>query len=58
MENATRSTLTYVAGQIVHALDNTVSQFAVHSAILETSGLPVAAAFGFMPGLVIGFKQG
>lgn len=58
MENATRSTLTSVAGQAVHALNNTASQFAAHSATLETSGLPVAAAFGFMPGLMIGFKRG
>ena len=58
MENATRTTLTNVAGQAVHALNNTASQFAAHSAIIETSGLPVAAAFGFMPGLMVGFKRG
>jgi uncharacterized membrane protein (Fun14 family) len=52
---ATRTTLTNVAGQAVHALKNTASQFAAHSATLETSGLPVAAAFGFMPG---GLKKG
>jgi uncharacterized membrane protein (Fun14 family) len=50
MENATRSTLTNIAGQAVHALNNTASQFAAHSTIAEAAGLPVAAAFGFMPG--------
>jgi uncharacterized membrane protein (Fun14 family) len=52
MENATRTTLTSVAGQAVHTLNNTASKFAAHSTTLETSGLPIAAAFGFMPGLM------
>jgi uncharacterized membrane protein (Fun14 family) len=58
MENATRSTLTNIAGQAVHALNNTASQFAAHSTILETSGLPIVAVFGFMPGLMFGLKKG
>jgi hypothetical protein len=49
MENATKTTLTNVA---VHALNNTTSQFAAHSTTVAAS-LPVAAAFGFMPGLWI-----
>jgi uncharacterized membrane protein (Fun14 family) len=56
MENATRATLTNVAGQVGHALNNTASQFTAHSTTIETSGLPVAAAFGFMPGLLFGLK--
>ena len=28
-----------------------VAQFAAHSSTIETSALPVAAAFGFVPGL-------
>lgn len=51
MENATRSALTDVAGQAVHALNTTATQFAA-------SGLPVAAIFGFVPGLMVGFKKG
>lgn len=31
--------------------------FAVHSSILEASGVPVADA-GFMPGLLFGLKRG
>ena len=58
MENATRSTLTNVAGQAVHALNNTASQFAAHSSTVEATGLLVAAAFGFMPGLILGLKRG
>ena len=40
MENATRSTLTNVAGQAVHALNNAASQFAAHSTTEEVAGLP------------------
>ena len=58
MENATRATLTNVAGQLGHALNNTASQFATHSTDVETAGLPVAASFGFMPGLMLGLKRG
>jgi hypothetical protein len=48
-----------VAGQAVHALNNTASQFAAHSSIIETAtGLPMVAAFGFMPGLMLGLKKG
>jgi uncharacterized membrane protein (Fun14 family) len=48
MENATKTTLTNVAGQVGHVLNNTASQFAAHSTMVEAAGLPVAAAFGFM----------
>jgi uncharacterized membrane protein (Fun14 family) len=58
MENATRSTLTNVAGQAVHALNTTTTQFAVHPSVIAASGLPVAAVFGFVPGLMVGFKKG
>jgi uncharacterized membrane protein (Fun14 family) len=58
MENATKTTLVNVAGQAVHALNNTASQFATHSSTLEAAGLPVAAAFGFMPGLMFGLRKG
>ena len=58
MENATRSTLTNVAGQAVHALNNTASQFAAHSSAITASGVPLAAAFGFVPGLLTGLKKG
>ncbi len=58
MENATRTTLTSVVGQAVHALNNTASQFATHSSTIATSGSPIAAGLGFVPGLVIGFKRG
>jgi uncharacterized membrane protein (Fun14 family) len=58
MENTAKNTLTNVAGQVGHALNNTASQFAAHSSTIEASGLPVAAAFGFMPGLMLGLKKG
>ena len=61
MENATRATLTNVAGQVGHALNNTASQYyyiAAHSTTVEAAGLPVAAAFGFMPGLLFGLRKG
>jgi uncharacterized membrane protein (Fun14 family) len=58
IENATKGTLTNIAGQVGHALNNTASQFAANSIPMEASGLPIAAAFGFIPGLMIGFKRG
>ena len=58
MENATKITLTNVAGQAVHALNNTASQFAAHSTTVEVAGSPVAAASGFMPGLLLGLRKG
>jgi uncharacterized membrane protein (Fun14 family) len=58
MENATRTTLTNITGQAVHVLNNTASQFATHSSTIATSGLPVAAGLGFVPGLMVGFKKG
>jgi hypothetical protein len=58
MENATKATLTNVAGQMGRALNNTASQFTVHSTTVEAAGLPVAAAFGFMPGLMVGLRKG
>jgi len=58
MENATRSALTNVTGQVVHALNNTATQFAAHPSAVTASGLPIAAAVGFIPGLLMGFKKG
>jgi uncharacterized membrane protein (Fun14 family) len=58
IESASRTTLTSVAGQAVDALNNTASQFATHSSTIATSGSPIAAGLGFVPGLVIGLKKG
>jgi uncharacterized membrane protein (Fun14 family) len=58
IENATRSVLTNASGQVVHALNNTATQFAAHPSGVATSGLPIAAMFGFVPGLLTGFKKG
>jgi len=38
--------------------NNTASQFATHSSTIEAAGLPVVAAFGFMPGLLLGLRKG
>jgi uncharacterized membrane protein (Fun14 family) len=58
MENGTSTTLTGVEVHVVHALNNTASQFATHSFTIATSGSPVAAGLGFVPGLMFGFKRG
>ena len=58
MEDTSKSTLTHASEQIVHALNNTATQLASHSSTLAASGLPVAATFGFVPGLMMGFKKG
>ena len=58
MEDASRSTLTNASEQVVHALNNTATQFASHPSAVAASSLPVAAMAGFVPGLMIGFKKG
>jgi uncharacterized membrane protein (Fun14 family) len=58
MENATRSALTNASGLVVHALNNTATQFVAHSSAVSTLGLPIVAAIGFVPGLLTGFKKG
>ena len=58
MENATMTTLSSVEGHVVDSLNNTASQFATHYSTIATSGSPIAAGLGFVPGLVIGFKRG
>jgi uncharacterized membrane protein (Fun14 family) len=58
MEDASRSTLTSASEQVVHALNNTATLFAAHPSAVAASGLPVAAMFGFVPGLMMGLKKG
>ena len=58
MENASRSTLTNASEEVVHALNNTATQFASHPSAVYASGLPIAATFGFVPGLMMGFRKG
>jgi uncharacterized membrane protein (Fun14 family) len=58
MEDASRSTLTNASEQVIHVLNNTATQFAGHTSTLTASGLPIAATFGFVPGLMMGFKKG
>jgi len=58
MEDASRSTLTNASEQVIHALNNTATQFTSHASSLSASGLPIAAMFGFVPGLMMGFKKG
>ena len=58
MENATKATLTNVAGQAVHALNNTASYFAAHSTTVEAASLPMGAAVGFTSGLMFGLRKG
>ncbi|MGB8934552.1 MAG: FUN14 domain-containing protein [Candidatus Nitrosopolaris sp.] len=58
MEDASRSTLTNASEQVVHALNNTATQFASHTSTLAASGLPIAVTFGFVLGLMMGFKKG
>ena len=58
MEDASRSALTNVSEQVVHVLNSTTTQFAAHPSAVAASGLPIAAKFGFVPGLMMGFKKG
>ncbi|HXX95795.1 MAG TPA: hypothetical protein VEL11_01595 [Candidatus Bathyarchaeia archaeon] len=58
MEYASRSTLTNASEQVIHALNNTATQFVSHPSAAAASGYPIAATFGFVPGLMMGFKKG
>jgi uncharacterized membrane protein (Fun14 family) len=58
MQDASRSTLTNTSEQVVHALNSTATQFAVHPSNLGAPALPIAATFGFVPGLMMGFRKG
>ena len=58
MEDASRSTLTNASDQVVHALSNTATKFASHTSAVSVSALPIAATFGFVPGLMMGLKKG
>ena len=58
MEDASRNTLTNASEQVIHPFNNTATQFAAHPSTLTASGLPIAATFGFVPGLMMGFKKG
>jgi uncharacterized membrane protein (Fun14 family) len=58
VEDASRGTLTSASEQLIQALNNTATQFASHPSTLAASGSPIAAIFGFVPGLMMGFKRG
>jgi uncharacterized membrane protein (Fun14 family) len=58
IEDAAKSTLTEITDQAIHALNNTASNFQAHPSGLGSVGLPIAVAFGFMPGLVFGLRRG
>jgi len=58
MEDASRSTLTNASEQVVNALNNTATQFASHPSAVSASDLPIAATFGFVPGLITGLRKG
>ncbi len=58
IENIAKSTLTDIADQAIHALNNTASHFQDHPLTIGPVGLPVAATFGFIPGLFFGLRRG
>jgi uncharacterized membrane protein (Fun14 family) len=58
IENSAKSTLTGIANQAIQALNNTSSHFQAHVSTIGPVGLPIAAAFGFMPGLIFGLRRG
>jgi uncharacterized membrane protein (Fun14 family) len=58
IENTAKSTLVDITNQTIHTLNNTASHFQAHPSGIGSVGLPIAAAFGFMPGLVFGLRRG
>jgi uncharacterized membrane protein (Fun14 family) len=58
IENATKSTLTDITNQAIHAINDTSSHFQAHPSAIGSVGLPIAAAIGFMPGPIFGLRRG
>jgi uncharacterized membrane protein (Fun14 family) len=58
IENTAKGTLADITNQAMHALNNSASNFQTHPTAIGSVGLPVAAAVGFMPGLVFGLRRG
>jgi uncharacterized membrane protein (Fun14 family) len=58
IENTAKSTLTDFTNQAIHALNNTASHFQAHPSAAGSVGLPIAATFGFIPGLFFGLRRG
>ena len=48
IENAIRSTLTIVAGQVLPAPDSIASQFTAHPSVIVAPSLPISTAFRFV----------
>ena len=44
--------------KVIHTLNNTATQFVSHPSAVAASGQPIAAVFGFVPELLMGFKKG
>ncbi|MDQ6864310.1 MAG: hypothetical protein M3044_10845 [Thermoproteota archaeon] len=57
IENSAKNTLTEMMNQAIHAFNNTALHFQPHPSIIGPVGLPIAAAFGFMPGLVFWIEK-
>ena len=58
MEHASRSTLVNASEQVVHALNNTATQFAAHPSAVAASGLPIGSCVWIVPGLMMGIRKG
>lgn len=54
LENTSKS----ITNQAIHALNDTASHFQAHSSAIGSVGSQVAAAFGFIPGLIFGLRRG
>ena len=53
-----KTTLANVAGQVGHALNNTASQFATHSTMVEAAGLPRSSSLWVHARPYVGIKKG
>jgi hypothetical protein len=58
MENITRTALTMLPDRLFTHSIIQQHKFAAHPSAITASGLPIATMFGFVPGLLMGFKKG
>jgi uncharacterized membrane protein (Fun14 family) len=58
IEDTARSTLTDITAQAIRARNNTTLHFQGYPSTIGPGGLPIVAAFGFMPGLFFRLRRG
>jgi hypothetical protein len=57
VEEQTQSAMYIASHTAIQVLNDTGSKFVTHPAMFESQTLPIAAVFGFIPGMVYGLHR-